>query len=131
MRHDDLNPQHDIDLAQQPAGQAEQAVRLLQQLPAVQVECAAGGRRLQVSYPLRDYTLQQLEDYLCTAGFQLDHALLVQLKRALIHYRETLQRDSLTLPDHDSKVREIYILLYPHHPHGDADDTPEELRHYH
>ena len=114
-----------------PPGQAAQAWRSLAALRGVRVEAGRDELTLVVHYNVLDFTLQLLDEALVNAGFHLDRSLLIRLHRALIYYVEDTQVHNLRSPERLIKQsHEVYIQAYAHHPHGDRDDTPPELREF-
>lgn len=114
-----------------PPGQAAQAWRSLAALRGVQVEAGRDELTLVVHYNVLDFTLRLLDEALTNAGFHLDRSLLIRLHRALIYYVEDTQVHNLRSPERLIKQsHEVYIQAYAHHPHGDRDDTPPELREF-
>lgn len=130
MQPVDLSKQRDIVLDALPTEQTQQAARLLSRLPGVTVTAHAAERRVHIAYSLPHWTLEELEQRLMQAGFHLDGSLLHRLRRALVHYTETVQMENLSHPEREYKTKEVYVHAWEHHPHGDHDDTPEELREY-
>lgn len=114
-----------------PPGQVAQAWRSLAALRGVQVEAGRDEFTLVVHYNVLDFTLQLLDEALVNAGFHLDRSLLIRLHRALIYYVEDTQVHNLRSPERLIKQsHEVYIQAYAHHPHGDRDETPPELREF-
>lgn len=114
-----------------PPGQVERALASLRQLPGLGVEPGHRPLAVMVHYSILDYSLEVLESALAEAGFHLDQSLFVKLRRALINFCEETQRHNLLSPERLIKQSdEVYIKAYEHHPHGDHDDTPPELREY-
>ena len=114
-----------------PPGQVVQARRSLAALRGVQVEEGGDELSLLVHYNVLDFTLQLLDEALIGAGFHLDRSLLTRLHRALIYYVEETQVHNLRSPERLIKQsHEVYIQAYAHHPHGDHDDTPPDLREF-
>ncbi len=112
-----------------PPGQAAQAWRSLAALRGVRVEAGPDELTLIVHYNVLDFTLRLLDEALTNAGFHLDRSLLIRLHRALIYYVEDTQVHNLRSPERLIKQsHEVYIQAYAHHPHGDHDDTPPDLR---
>ena len=130
MQAVDMKKQREIHFQPLPTDQAAQAARLLSRLPEVVATPQAANHGLQVSYSLPTWTLQQLEERLLQAGFHLDGALLHRIRRALVHYTESVQLENLHHPEREYKTKEVYTQAWEHHPHGDHDDTPEDLREY-
>lgn len=114
-----------------PPGQVERAVESLGHLSRLFVDRGARPLSVVVRYSIMDYSLEVLESALIDAGFHLDQSLYVKLCRALVHFCEETQRHNLLSPERLIKQsNEVYIKAYAHHPHGDHDDTPPELREY-
>ena len=114
-----------------PPGQVRQAMRSRAALRGVQVEPGRDGCTLIVHYNVLDYTLELIDEALVGAGFQLDRPLFTRLHRALIYYVEDTQVHNLRSPERLIKQsQEVYIQAYAHHPHGDHDDTPPDLREF-
>lgn len=130
MHAPDLEKTHDIVFHALPTDQAQQAARLLSRIPHLHVTLFANERRVVVRYHLHEHSLAEIENGLMSQGFHLDGSLLQKLKRALVHYTEEVQLENLRHPGREHKTKQLYIHAWEHHPHGDHDDTPEELRHY-
>lgn len=114
-----------------PPGQVERALSSLRLLQNLRVESGSRPLTVVVRYSIMDYSLEVLESALVEAGFHLDQSLFVRLRRALINFCEETQRHNLLSPERLIKQsNEVYIKAYDHHPHGDHDDTPLELREY-
>lgn len=112
-----------------PADQSERARQLLERMPGLGI--AAGNRpnSIKVRYDLAHYTLRAIESHLEELGFHLDNSLFVKLRRAIIYFCEDTRCRNATEPQRLIKnSNEVYIKAYEHHPHGDHDDTPMELR---
>jgi len=76
-----------------------------------------------------DYTYQGLEKALRNLGYHLDNSLYCKIFRALVYFTEETQLGYLNAPARLIKQsNQVYIKAYQHHPHGDRDDTPVELR---
>lgn len=109
--------------------QLEQAAQALAAIPGVKVQPAAAPEALHVSYNLALHTCDELEEQLEKLGLQLDHSLYGRLRRAMVHFCEETRRRNLSAPQRLIKQSsEVYVQAYEHHPHGDHDDTPPELR---
>ncbi|MBM5572030.1 MULTISPECIES: hypothetical protein [Deefgea] len=129
--HSDLKLQHrDIVFSALPTDQAVQAARLLGRIVGVTVQAYPSEHRVSVQYSVSEHTLLKLETILMDAGFHLDNHILQKIKRALAHYCEEVQCDNLNIPEHNIKSRDVYAKVWEKHPHGDHDETPEELRRY-
>lgn len=130
MQPVDMKKQRDIHFHAIPTDQASQAARALSRLTNLQVFNHVGQLHITIHYELTHWTLAAVEEYLIELGFHLDGNLLHRLKRALIHYTESVQTENLHHPEREYKTKEVYIHAWEHHPHGDYDETPEELREY-
>lgn len=87
------------------------------------------ARRLLVSYSLSQHTLADALALLAHAQLATAANAVQQWHCKLLCFSETVQRANLTIPALDSKRWHAYSQVYQHQPHGDHDDTPEELRH--
>jgi hypothetical protein len=109
--------------------QVEQAQALLQGLDRIVVEPGVLANSVSVWYEVTDYTLEGLESSLIAQGFHLENTLYCKLIRALVYFCEDTQLRNLRQPERLlKKSNEIYSKAWEHHPHGDHDDTPPELR---
>ncbi|CAB1367583.1 conserved protein of unknown function [Denitratisoma oestradiolicum] len=109
--------------------QVAQARELLAVLERLTVREGHTPHILTVEYEIHDYTLQGLETALVRQGFHLEHSVYAQLSRAVIYFCEETQLRNLQQPERLLKQsHEIYSKAWEHHPHGDHDDTPPELR---
>lgn len=128
----ELDKQHDIVFSAEPPGQIARAFQLLSGLPGCKVEHVDIPHALRVSYNLRHYTLEGLENGLAEEGFHLDHSPLHSIARQIIYYCEDTLCHNLDIPVYPTKKneREVFIKAYDHVLHGDHDDTPPELRDY-
>lgn len=109
--------------------QLEQASVALAAIPGVKVWPASTPDALNVSYNLALHTCDELEEQLEKLGLTLDHSLYGRLRRAMVHFCEETRRRNLSAPQRLIKQSsEVYVQAYEHHPHGDHDDTPPELR---
>ncbi|BBI98626.1 hypothetical protein FGKAn22_03190 [Ferrigenium kumadai] len=128
----ELDKQRDIVFSDGHPEQLEQAYLLLSGLPNCKVAYGDGPHTLQVSYNLRDYTLEGLENALIEEGFHLDHSLLHSIGRKVIYYCEDTTCHNMEIPVHPTKKneREVFMKAYDQQPHGDHDDIPPELREY-
>jgi hypothetical protein len=114
-----------------PPGQVSKALSALRALPGVRAEAGSRPLAVLVRYSILEYSLEVLESALVEGGFHLDQSLYVKLRRAFIYFCEETQRHNLLSPERLIKQsNEVYIKAYDHHPHGDHDDTPPELREY-
>lgn len=128
----DLEKRREIVFDLEPENQVLQAFLLLEGLPNCQVTRGERNNSLWVSYNLRHYTLQGLERALTEQGFKLDEGLLHRMARQIIYYCEDTCCHNMDTPEHPTKKNEqgVFAEVYGHHPHGDHDDTPPELRKY-
>jgi hypothetical protein len=128
----ELNKQRDIVFSAEPPGQIARAYQLLSGLPGCNVEHVDTPHTLRVSYSLRRYTLEGLENGLTEEGFHLDHNPLHSIARQIIYYCEDTLCHNLDIPVYPTKknAREVFVKAYDHELHGDHDDTPPELRDY-
>jgi len=112
--------------------QVEQAMALLQDFDGLIVEPGEAPHSLSVWYDVTDHTMEALENSLVAQGFHLDNTLYCKLIRALVYFCEDTQLRNLRQPERlIKKSNEIYSKAWEHHPHGDHDDTPQELRQDH
>lgn len=126
-----LRKQREIHFTPLPPGQAERAIRSLRVLEGLHVVWGDRPDMLVVSYSVLDYSLELLEGALREAGFTLDNGLPRRLARSFVYFLEETQRHNLESPERlIKKSNEVYVTVYDHHPHGDHDDTPDELREY-
>jgi len=101
----------------------------LAQLPRLTVAEGRHANSLTIEYDITDYTLETLEGLLIAWGFHLENSLYCKLLRALVHFAEKTQLDNLSQPERLlKKSHEVYSRAWEHHPHGDRDETPPELR---
>jgi hypothetical protein len=119
----------EIRFAKSPPDQAERAAALLAGLEFLEVRRGPHPRGIRASYDLVDYTLEGLETALRKLGYRLDDSLPRRIVRALTYFTEATQLSNLKEPVRLIKQsNQVYIKAYEHHPHGDHDDTPAELR---
>lgn len=85
--------------------------------------------RLVVSYSLLTHTLQHILQQLQACQTPLHDNALQHWHLKLLVFSEEVQLSNLSTPAPDTKGVQAFSRLYQHHPHGDYDDTPEELRH--
>jgi hypothetical protein len=119
----------EIRFAKLPPGQVERARVLLERLSGLVVVTGALPISVAIWYEIEDHTLEELEGALRHEGFHLDSSLFAKLIRALVYYAEETQLRNLRGPQRlIKKSHEVYSKAWEHHPHGDHDDTPPELR---
>lgn len=112
-----------------PPGQVERAYELLSRVDRLEVAPGLLANSISVWYDIEDHTMEALETALREAGFKLDCALYAKLVRALVYYAEETQLRNMHGPQRLlKKSHEVYSKAWEHHPHGDHDDTPPELR---
>ncbi len=110
---------------------AREALRLLLGTPSIEDVCALTNNCIQISYDIRQVTLQTLETALMEVGFHLDNSLLIKMKRALFYYTEETQLMNLGYQhDQASSTLDIFVNCYHQRKHGCRDQRPEYLRHY-
>jgi hypothetical protein len=128
----ELQKQRVLVFSHDPANQLDQAYLLLSGLENFHVEKAAQPNSLLVRYSIQHYSLEALENALSREGFRLEARLLDRIKKQLIHYCEDVQYHNLKTPEPRTKnnSQEIFVKAYEHHPHGNHDDTPKELREF-
>ncbi len=130
LRQPGTHKEREIRFGKLPPGQVERAFQFLSGLEFLTVAPVPGRLALRVAYEIFDYTLEALEDALKDQGFHLDSTLYSKITRALSYYCEETQLHTLESPQRlIKKSNEAYVQAWAHHPHGDHDDTPMELRH--
>ncbi len=124
-----LRKHREIRFAKLPPNQANYARQLLAHLPNIELVPGALPNCLSVVYDVTEYTLEGLEAALSHSGLHLDSSLLAKLIRALVYFSEETQLRNMAGPQRlIKKSHEIYCQAWEHHPHGDRDETPPELR---
>jgi hypothetical protein len=119
----------EIRFTRLPPEQAQRALELLSGLEYLKVSAGPHARGITVRYDLVDYTYEGLERALRNLGYHLDNSLYCKIVRALVYFTEETQLRNLKEPARLIKQsNQVYIKAYQHHPHGDRDDTPAELR---
>lgn len=122
----------EIRFAKLPPGQAARAMELLARLERIEVSPGTHAESISVWYEVTDHTLEALEYALREQGFHLSNTLYSKLIRALVYYSEDTQLRNMSHPERLLKQsHEVYSKAWDHHPHGDHDDTPAELRQDH
>jgi hypothetical protein len=122
----------EIRFGKLPPGQVARALELLARLERFEVAPGLGEYSVSVWYDIDDYTMESLEDALRQQGFHLDNTLYSKLIRALVYYCEETQLRNMHGPQRLIKQsHQVYSKAWDHHPHGDHDDTPPELRQDH
>ncbi len=106
-----------------------EAYALLATLPKLEVASGTRPNGISVWYEIADYSMETLEKLLEDKGFHLENTLYCKLIRALVYFTEETQRRNLGQPERLlKKSHEVYSKAWEHHPHGDHDDTPQDLR---
>lgn len=109
--------------------QVEQAFVLLAGLDGLTVAPGTVANGISVWYEITDYSMQGLETALIDQGFHLESSLYCKLVRALVYFVEETQLRNMRQPERLlKKSHEVYSKAWDHHPHGDHDDTPVDLR---
>lgn len=128
----ELQKQRLLLFCEDQANQLEQAYLLLSGLENFLVEKGELPNSLSIRYSIQHYSLEALEKALSREGFHLQSSLLGNIKKQLIHYCEDVQYHNLKTPEPRTKnnSQEIFVKAYEHHPHGNHDDTPKELREF-
>jgi len=128
----ELQKQRLLLFSDDPANQLDQAYLLLSKLENFHVERGSLPNSLSIRYSVQHYSLEALQKALTREGFRLKFSLLGSLKNQLIHYCEDVQYHNLKTPEPRTKnnSQEVFVKAYEHHPHGDHDDTPKELREF-
>lgn len=111
--------------------QVEEARVLLASLPGLDVAPGTLPNGVSVWYDIADHCMEALEALLIDKGFHLENTLYCKLVRALVYFTEETQRRNLGQPERlIKKSHDVYSKAWEHHPHGDHDETPPELREY-
>lgn len=128
----ELQKQRLLLFSDDPANQLDQAYLLLSKLENFHVERGGPPNSLLIRYSVQHYSLEALQKALTREGFHLKSSLLGNLKNQLIYYCEDVQYHNLKTPEPRTKnnSHEVFVKAYEHHPHGDHDDTPKELREF-
>ncbi len=128
----ELQKQRVLFFSEGQANRFDQAYLLLSGLENFHVERGPRSNSLLIRYSIQHYSLEALEKALVREGFRLKYSLLGKIKKQLIHYCEDVQYHNLKTPEPRTKnnSQEIFIKAYEHHPHGNHDDTPKELREF-
>jgi len=110
---------------------AREALRLLLDSPGIEKIRTLNDNCIQISYDIRQVTLQVLEAALVEVGFHLDNSLPIKIKRSLFYYTEETQLMNLGYQhDQASSTLDIFVNCYNQRKHGCRDERPEYLRHY-
>lgn len=126
-----LHKRRELRFHATPPDQIERARALLQDWNKLSVYDSERRHTLVVEYELGEHAFFRIESLLLENGFHLDGSLLFKLQRALILFCEETQLRNLQQPERlIKKSNDLYGKAWEHHPHGDHDDTPVELREY-
>lgn len=128
----DLEKKRELLFAAEPAGQITRALAILSGLPDLHADAAPAANTIEISYNLRDYTLEDLERALEQEGFHLDHSFLHDIGRNIIYYCEDTCRHNMEIRGHLTKKneKELFVEVSGHHPHQEHAAKPPELREY-
>lgn len=111
--------------------QAHTAARLLTGMDGMLLVQARTNDTLWLHYHIKHTSLIQIETRLSAHGLHLDNSLLSKLKRALAHFTEENQRDSLGCPRGEANcTTKVFISRYQRREHGCRDDRPKHWRRY-
>jgi len=111
--------------------QVADAIALLSSQPHLEVAPGTLPNGVSVWYEISDHCMEALETLLVDKGFHLENTLYCKLVRALVYFTEETQRRNMVQPERlIKKSHEVYSQAWEHHPHGDKDETPPELREY-
>ncbi len=128
----ELQKTRELVFSDEPSCQVEQAYLLLSGMENMKVERGNHANSLIIHYSLEHYTHEGLEIALVKEGFQFKESLLDKMHKQVVHYCEDVQHQNLSIPEHPTKKNEseVFAKVYEHHPHGNHDDTPKDLREY-
>lgn len=120
--------QHLIRFSSSDFSMSERAGTLLARVPGVEI-LGIRPDALRVRYSLAAHSLEELEGLLAEAGFTLNASLMERLLRGFTHFCEETRLRNMRSPQRLIKQSNaVYIEAWKHHPHGDHDDTPADLR---
>lgn len=120
---------HELRLAVLPEDQMDKALAVLQTLPGLCILRTPLVHVLHLDYALAQCSLRAIENLLLEHGVRLDESVGAKMRRSLTHFREDTQIRNAASPQRLIKQsNQVYVKAYEHHPHGDHDDTPPELR---
>lgn len=126
---DEAHCHHIMCFSAEPGGQAARALEALQQIAYLKAEPGRDADTLSVRYELSHHSLRELEACLAEQGFTLDQSWVSRIRRAFAHFCEDTQTRNASSPQRLIKQsNQVYVKAWEHHPHGDHDDTPVELR---
>lgn len=111
--------------------QGSSAARLLAEVEGVLETQALSPTQIAISYHLLQVSLEQIENALTEAGFNLSIRPLERIRRALYYYAEDTQRANNGCVRGECKcTRKIFINRYERLEHGCRDSRPEHWRKY-
>lgn len=111
--------------------QVAEAYALLSTLHKLDVAPGTLPNGIAIWYEITDHNMAALENLLVDRGFHLENTLYCKLVRALVYFTEETQLRNMGQPERlIKKSHDVYSQAWEHHPHGDHDDTPPELREY-
>ncbi len=117
--------------SQPDALQASSAALLLDNVEGVLDVQALSPTQIAISYHLLQISLEQIENALTEAGFNLSIRPLDRIRRALYYYAEDTQRANNGCVRGECKcTRKIFINRYEQLAHGCRDSRPEHWRKY-
>lgn len=109
--------------------QAEQALQILDGIEHLKVKRGKTPNSICIAYRVTDYTLHGIEAALISLGFHLDNSWWRRAGRFFAYFGEETELRNLSVPERlIKKSNEVYSKAWEHHPHGDHDDTPLDLR---
>jgi len=109
--------------------QVANAMQLLQGLPDLEVAPGLLPHCISVWYDISIHCQQSLELFLEQHDYCLLQTLYCRALRGWIYYSEQTQLRNLRQPERLlKKYNETYSHAWEHHPHGDFDETPPDLR---
>ena len=118
LRFDHRHPEH-----------VDEARKLLAGLDGMEIDDGLAPYSLSIWYEISEYSLEGLEAALVRQGFHLDQSLYSKMMRTVVYFCEETQMRNMRVPERlIKKSHEVYSKAWEHHPHGDHDETPPELR---
>jgi hypothetical protein len=109
--------------------QIDEALAILSALSKLTVAPGTQPNGISVWYEITDHNMETLEKLLIDRGFHLENTLYCKLVRALVYFTEETQLRNMAQPERLlKKSHDVYSKAWEHHPHGDHDYTPPELR---
>lgn len=128
----DLEKRRELLFAAEPPDQVDRAYTILSGLPNLRTSRSEKAHTLEVSYNLRNYTLEGLERALEQEGFVLDHSFLHQMARNIIYYCEDTGLHNMEIKTHNTKRNEkdLFVEISAQHPHHEHASIPPELREF-